>query len=329
MHIWLLIGLCMMTTSETVIASDSTLDSTWGAFTQKGFQEWEQMDRFVKKMWDEQPDFDSIRNFIAYADDAQSRIVIDYEKGVLSFESFQNGAKTTGSLDKFLQRAQKEKLLEAAEIDLKAVENARKNITSDTIEGQDHQLRTVLKVRIPLAAGHVLTRAKRYLPIVEKYAAQFDVDPTLILAVIRQESSFNPRARSRVGALGLMQIMPQYAGVEVLTSLTGDRLIPTSEFLFDPDRNIMVGTKYLQLLLTRYQTVWGSGRQTDFLATCSYNWGPERVMRAIETKRVHPSSTSRMVYEELLAVVPLETSDYLRKVTQYREEFRRFLAVPI
>jgi soluble lytic murein transglycosylase len=71
------------------------------------------------------------------------------------------------------------------------------------------------------------------------------IDPILLLSLIRQESSFNPYARSRVGALGLMQLMPK-------TAKRMSRRYKKSD-LTNPIINMSLGTKYLSLLLKRYQ----------------------------------------------------------------------------
>jgi hypothetical protein len=94
-------------------------------------------------------------------------------------------------------------------------------------------------------------------PIIQSTARDFGVDPALVKAVIAAESSFEPEAVSRIGALGLMQLMPETAaqlGVE-------DPL--------DPDQNIEGGTRYLREMLDRY----GDMRR----ALAAYNAGPDAV----------------------------------------------------
>lgn len=78
------------------------------------------------------------------------------------------------------------------------------------------------------------------LAIVFDAAKAHDVDPSLVAAVIRAESNFDPVAVSRKGAQGLMQLMPS----------TARRFGVTNSF--DPVQNIHGGTRYLRLLLDRY-----------------------------------------------------------------------------
>jgi len=77
--------------------------------------------------------------------------------------------------------------------------------------------------------------------IINRASRIFDIDSTLIKAVIKVESDFNPRAISRAGAKGLMQLMPK-------TAYEMDVTDP-----FDPEENIFGGTKYLRYLLDRFE----------------------------------------------------------------------------
>lgn len=99
---------------------------------------------------------------------------------------------------------------------------------------------------------------KEYEGIIKQATRRFEVDPSLIKAVIKAESDFDHTAVSHKGAQGLMQLMPQTAdAMEV-----GDPL--------NPEENIFGGTRYLSLLLERF-------KNNKVLALAAYNAGPEAV----------------------------------------------------
>jgi soluble lytic murein transglycosylase-like protein len=97
-------------------------------------------------------------------------------------------------------------------------------------------------------------RRSKFDPMIEKYAAKYDVDPTLVRAVIQVESDFNPGCVSHKGARGLMQLMPATAKRFGVTKI------------HDPEQNIHAGTRYLAHLkrlfnddLTRALAAYNAG----------------------------------------------------------------------
>jgi len=96
--------------------------------------------------------------------------------------------------------------------------------------------------------------------IIDKASETYQVDRDLIRSVIRAESDFNPDATSSKGAMGLMQLMPDTArGLGVKDA-------------YNPEENIMAGTRYLKFLLDRYD-----GNVP--IALAAYNWGMGNVER--------------------------------------------------
>ncbi|MBM4137276.1 MAG: lytic transglycosylase domain-containing protein [Nitrospira sp.] len=117
------------------------------------------------------------------------------------------------------------------------------------------------KTLIPNQEQAVLKNPKDtsdYHSIVHNKAAKYDIDPSLIKAVIKTESNWNHKAVSRKGAMGLMQLMP-------VTASDMDVHNP-----FNPEENIEGGVKYLKYLLERF-----NGDLT--LALAAYNAGPTTV----------------------------------------------------
>ena len=121
-------------------------------------------------------------------------------------------------------------------------------------------------------------------PIIKKASIRYGVDEGLIKAVIKMESNFNPTAVSKAGARGLMQLMPgTAAGLGVKDS-------------FNPEQNIMAGTRFLRDMLDRYNGDLDS-------ALAAYNWGPGN----LEKSRG--------------AFLPKETKEYLVKVKKYYAQY--------
>ena len=112
---------------------------------------------------------------------------------------------------------------------------------------------------------------KQYSAYVEHYAKAYDLPPHLIYAVIRTESDFDSSATSAVGAIGLMQLLPdtfRWISDDVLRERLDDGMI------YDPETNIRYGCYYLHLLYDRYED-WTA-------ALAAYNAGPGRVDRWLD-----------------------------------------------
>jgi soluble lytic murein transglycosylase-like protein len=136
----------------------------------------------------------------------------------------------------------------------------------------------------------------------------FTVDPALVYAIIRQESRFTPEARSRVGAVGLMQVMPDTA---VLA--TGDAKYHRDRAaLREPSNNMKIGQDYLNMLATQ------KVGDDLLMVIAAYNGGPGAAQKARERGGDDPL----MQIETLPAK---ETREYVERVMAgywlYRRQF--------
>ncbi|MDD2319381.1 MAG: lytic transglycosylase domain-containing protein [Geobacteraceae bacterium] len=138
-------------------------------------------------------------------------------------------------------------------------------------------------VSATVATADVQVVPKSLADIISKASRRYNVEPGLIKAVIKAESNFNSSAVSPAGARGLMQLMPGTAGDLGVTDS------------FDPEQNVMAGTRYLRQMLDRYD-----GNLDSALA--AYNWGPGNVDRKG-------------------SFLPRETRAYLVKVKSFYSDF--------
>ncbi|MEP7070565.1 MAG: transglycosylase SLT domain-containing protein, partial [Usitatibacter sp.] len=127
-------------------------------------------------------------------------------------------------------------------------------------------------------------------------ARQWDLDEALVYGIVRQESRFMPEARSRVGATGLMQLMPATARwVARQISLAPFR----PEMLVRPEVNLQMGAYYFRRVL--------NDLGHPILATAAYNAGPGRARRWRDERALEGA-----IYAE---TIPFnETRDYVKKV---------------
>jgi soluble lytic murein transglycosylase-like protein len=134
-------------------------------------------------------------------------------------------------------------------------------------------------------------QAEAVVPIVERCARRFRLDPLVVLAVIQVESRFDPTAVSEQGAIGLMQLQSVTArdlAIDQGLNWTGDDL------LFDPEVNVMLGCAYLRRLMDRF------GDQDAALA--AYSSGPTLVEARRDANGRIPLAYSDRVWDVLTAL---------------------------
>lgn len=159
--------------------------------------------------------------------------------------------------------------------------------------------------------------AKRYKEILrffEKYGKKYDFDPLMLAAIGFQESRLDPKTRSPVGAIGVMQVMPE----------TGKQMKVGNITITEP--NIHAGTRYMDLLMTKYfKDAHFDQFNKSLFAFAAYNAGPNRIasLRKIAAGRgFNPDVWLNSVEIVVSEKVGLETTTYVRNVMKYYYSYK-------
>lgn len=193
------------------------------------------------------------------------------------------------------------------------------------VNGQGKQ---VDYVEFAMVNTHVERRALKYAPQVRKYAASRQLSRSLVFAVIKTESGFNPFAVSSAPAYGLMQLVPSSGGRDAYRKVKGIDQPPSKEYLFDAENNIELGTTYLNILLndSQLQDI-ADPLSREYCAIAAYNTGPSNVLRAFSGNqdaaiRAINSMRPDEVYSTLRRKLPYaETRNYIAKVVSEQKRF--------
>lgn len=195
----------------------------------------------------------------------------------------------------------------------------------NTVDG----IKNVVKITMELVEDHIPKRAEKFKDIISKHSVTYSVDEPLIYAIMEQESAFNPQAQSWVPAYGLMQLVPKSGGRDAYRYVHNTDVIPSAEFLFNPENNVQLGTGYLKLLMsTTFKKVEDSSCRV-LCVIAAYNTGAGNVSRAINgttnISKAIPTINSMsydQLFEHLKRSLPhAETKDYIQKVTSKMQKY--------
>jgi peptidoglycan lytic transglycosylase C len=301
------------------------------------------------------------KTYVKYNKQYKSRAIVDFERGEISVEtldenadaSLKNAIVTTlltpedpASVDVFSDSAVKLDSKSSPFLLGLVLNDAGQEINSTELASgfadkaisqartrkiqTDNGEKTVRFVVIKMVANFEDQKAQKYVQTVRKYAKQYNVSPSLVLGVIRTESSFNPHAVSGAPAYGLMQLVPTSGGREAYRRAKNQDIAPSKDYLFDPENNIELGAAYLSVLT--YDQLDGVDDRTsrDYCVISAYNTGPGNVMRAFTDakgkqrfedglQRINSLSPSQ-VFQTLHEKLPYEeTRNYLPTVNTNRK----------
>lgn len=149
--------------------------------------------------------------------------------------------------------------------------------------------------------------AQSYPVLDKKIYGRLNVDPALVHALIRQESLFNPQARSHAGALGLMQLMP---GTAKMMARKAKVRYNVNALISDPQYNVRLGGEYMREMLQRYDG-------NHIMAIAAYNAGPGRVDNWLK-EFGDPRIGQRDLIDWIELIPIYETRNYVQRVTENR-----------
>ncbi len=160
-------------------------------------------------------------------------------------------------------------------------------------------------------------RFKETLALFEKYGGKYGFDPFMLAAQGYQESQLNQGARSHVGAIGIMQIMPA----------TGAEMKVGSITVAEP--NVHAGVKYMDHLMDRYfaGAHFSEGNRPLF-AFASYNAGPGNIAKArreAERRGLDPNRWFNNVEVVVAEKIGTETTTYVRNIYKYYVAYKLML----
>ncbi|WP_221796857.1 murein transglycosylase domain-containing protein [Oceanobacter mangrovi] len=304
----------------------------------------------ANQVWGQDLQVSSVYSLVKYLDDFHTQVRIDFDQGLIRIES--RGSKTP---IQSMRHAVEATLLTPAnpsDVDLYTAADfglTGKPFLAGKVVDQDgkpveyawraqryadyllaHRLQQSgdrYWLTIPMVRQFKQVSARQYGSYVNAAANRYGVDPSLILAVIETESSFNPFAVSPVGAYGLMQVMQRTAGKDVYEKIYQQSGHPSRDELFRPERNIDIGTAYLSILGDRYLSGIIDPQKRLYCVIASYNGGAGNLFktfnrdrrRAIDRINAMPAS---QVYRTILTSHPSEESrNYLKKVSAAQSRY--------
>ncbi|MFT7374231.1 MAG: membrane-bound lytic murein transglycosylase C [Oleiphilaceae bacterium] len=322
----------------------------------------------VTDKWGDKIELSEPHKYVVYSDNLEQRTVLDYENNEIIVESLGSESPnietallelkntsinqalandpvlskvninhaSSSLLDSISDDSSLDSLVknESRETDTATIAPAAfsevKNKVSEIKESATNK--RINRVRISLPNNVFLKRASPFIPTAQSMSEKYDVDKNLILAIAQTESSFNPLAQSPIPAFGLMQIVPNSAGLDVNQALHNRDKSPEASLLFQPLDNIGFGTGYLHLLDTRYLKDIKDERSRLYCIIAAYNTGAGNVASVFHPKRrkvmrpaiaIINNLSSDEVYERLVTELPYkETRVYLKKVTKALKQYQ-------
>ena len=287
--------------------------------------------------------------YVKYTEHYKNRVVVDYDAGTILIEhldedkakeKLRNAAVAAlltpsdpGAVDLFSDKeialTGKPYLQELVVDQNKAVITTRGDVEryADYLIANKLQRRSidangisknVIYVQMDMVNAHMDKRALQYAAMVRKNSDNTQVSRSLIYAIIKIESSFNPYAVSSAPAYGMMQLVPSSGGREAYRKAKGEDVMPSKEYLFDAGNNIELGSTYLGVLLNDSPLRQVSNPVSrEYCAIAAYNTGPGNVYRAFSS--LSGKARQNDALDKINSMRPDEVYEALRTKLPYEE----------
>ena len=302
--------------------------------------------------------------YVKYTEDYKNRVIVDFDQGTMVIEHLEDekvkeelkGAVVTAlmtpgdprAVDLFSDKPidlggtpylqgliadQNGKLIndrEDAERFADYLVSSKLQTRKINVDGASKNVRFV---QIAMVNNHVEKEAVKFSPMVRKYAESTQVSRSLIFAVMKTESGFNPFAVSSAPAFGLMQLVPASGGRDAYRKAKGLDQPPTKEYLFEPENNIELGSTYLSVLMNDSPLKdINDPVSREYCAIAAYNTGAGNVFKAFSSSKASDRQADALgkinslrpdeVYARLRASLPYEeTRSYIEKVVSAKKRY--------
>ena len=302
--------------------------------------------------------------YVKYTEDYKNRVIVDFDQGTMVIEHLEDerveeklkGAVVTAlmtpgdprAVDLFSDKAidlggspylqgliadQNDKLIngrEDAERFADYLVSNKLQVRKINVNGESRNVRFV---QIAMVNNHVEKKAAKFSPMVRKYSEITAVSRSLIFAVMKTESGFNPFAVSSAPAFGLMQLVPASGGRDAYRKARGLDEPPTREYLFEPENNIELGSTYLGVLINDSPLKdIDDPVSREYCAIAAYNTGAGNVFRAFSSGKASNRQADAIgrinslkpdeVYTTLRTSLPYEeTRSYIEKVVAAKKRY--------
>lgn len=301
----------------------------------------------VDKKWDE-PNFSDQYSWVSYSPSLELKREVNFEKNVIKVTTIAGDTTTVEELKEeilatseltigeaqqadvytsaLIEETKVEALSEAPllpvaqdkETQVQELEKALENVV--VTESVDSKGNKVVEAEIRFPPTWLNRKEKRFFDTVEMYSEKYNLEPEFVLSIIKTESAFDPTAVSRIPAFGLMQIVPSSAGLDATSFLFGEQQLLNREYLFDPEKNIEVGTAYIHLLRSRYFKGIENEESLKYCVIAAYNGGMGPIYHMFGGKRsVAINNINQLPPEKVFKTIQAkhaaaETRNYLKKV---------------